>query len=137
MKQGAVLLALALLPALGCAKCVELTYMSEGRVISESSRPAAGALVGVSWIEHGQAAGPAVAVADGEGRYRLSVRFRPGDDIPFLGPSCTQRLDSINVTAYAGDLRSSPTRVQVTGHNQQLPEIVIGEPAASSWSRPG
>ena len=137
MKQNAVLLALALLPAVAHAKCVELTYIFEGRVLSESGKPAAGALFGVSWLEFGQAAGPAIAVADGEGLYRLSVRFRPGNDITLLGPACTQRLDSVNITAYAGDLRSYPTQVQITGNNRKLPEIRISEPAASPWLRPG
>jgi hypothetical protein len=137
MKQNAVLLALALLPAIAHAKCVELTYVFEGRVLSESGRPAAGALVGVSWLEFGQAAGPAIAVADGEGFYRLSVRFRPGNDITLLGPACTERLDRINITAYAGDLRSYPAQVKVRGQNRKLPEIRITEPAASPWLRPG
>jgi hypothetical protein len=69
--------------------------------------------------------------------YRLSVRFRPGNDITLLGPACTERLDRINITAYAGDLRSYPTQVEVTGHNRKLPEIKITEPAASPWLRPG
>lgn len=137
MKLNAVLLALALLPAVAHAKCVELTYTFEGRVLSESGRPAAGALVGVSWLEFGQAAGPAITVADGEGLYRVSVRFRPGNDITLRGPACTERLESINITAYSGDLRSYPTRVRVTGHNRKLPEIRISEPAASPWLRPG
>jgi hypothetical protein len=137
MKQNAVLLALALLPVVAHAKCVELTYVFEGRVLGESGRPAAGALVGASWLEFGQAAGPAIAVADGEGLYRLSVRFRPGSDITLHGPACTEQLGSINITAYAGDLRSYPTHVQVTGHNRKLPEIRISEPAASPWLRPG
>jgi hypothetical protein len=137
MKQNAVLLALALLPVVAQAKCVELKYAFEGRILSEAGRPAAGALVGVSWLEFGQAAGPAVAVANGEGLYRLSVRFRPGNDITLHGAACTERLDRINITAYAGDLRSYPTKVQVTGGNRKLPDIRIGEPAASPRLRPG
>ncbi|MEO6278695.1 carboxypeptidase-like regulatory domain-containing protein [Roseateles sp.] len=137
MKQSAALLALVLLPAMAHAECVELTYSFEGRVLSDSGKPAAGALVGVSWLEFGQAAGPAVAVADSKGFYRLSVRFRPNNDMPLIGPACTDRLDHINIIAYTGDQRSYPTQVQVSGLKQKLPSLRISESAASPWSRPG
>lgn len=131
MKQSAALLALALLPAGAQAKCVELTYLFEGQVLSAAGNPAAGALVGVSWLEFGQAAGPAIAVADGKGRYRLSVRFRPGDDLTLVGPGCAERLQRISVVAYADERRAHPVQVQISSLQQKLPDIKISEPAAS------
>jgi hypothetical protein len=136
MNRTRVLLTLALLPAIAHGECVELTYFLEGQVLSESGRPAAGALVGVSWLEFGQAAGPAITVADSKGHYRLSVRFRPSNDMPIVGPACTDRLDRINIIAYAGDQRSPPAQVGISGLKQKLQNVRISEPAASPWARP-
>ena len=131
MKQNAALLTLALLPAIAQAKCIELTYSIEGQVLDKFGTPAAGALVGASWLELRQAGGPAIAIADSKGRYRLSVRFRPGDDMPLYGAGCTEQLDRISIIAYAGDQRSYPTQVSISGLNQKLPSITINEQAAS------
>lgn len=129
MKQSTVLLALTLLHAACFAKCVEVTYVFEGKVQRASGKPASGALVGVSWIEQGQAAGPAIAVADANGAYRLLARFRPSDDMPLSGAACTERLSRMSVVAYAGDRRSSPKEIPVAGLNQRLPLLTIDEPA--------
>lgn len=137
MKRSAVLLTLALLQSAVHAKCIELTYSFEGQVVSESGKPVAGALVGVSWLELGQAAGPAITVADSKGLYRLSVRFRPGNDITLFGPACTERLERINIIAYTGEQRSFPAQFQVTSLKQKLPNVRIDEPAASPWPQPG
>jgi hypothetical protein len=135
MTRNAALLAFVLVPAMADARCVELTYTFEGQVLTESGKPAVGALVGASWLEFGQAAGPAFAVADGDGFYRLSVRFRPGDDMQLIGPACTERLNRINVIAYTNDRRSYPAQVQVSGPKQKLPSLKISEPVASPASR--
>ena len=101
--------------------------------VSSSGKPAVGALVGASWIEGARPAGPAIAVVDKEGRYRLSVRFRVNDDMPLVGEACTQRLDRISVIAYAGGQRSYPAEIPISSPNQKLPVIEISEPAASPW----
>ena len=126
MKRNAALLLLALLPAMAPAKCVELTYLFEGQVLDESGKPAAGALVGASWLQFGQAAGPAIAIADGKGRYRLSVKFRP-NDMQMFGAACKDRLDRINVVAYADGRRSYPTPIMITELKQELPSMSISE----------
>lgn len=129
------LLVLATVPTIAHAECMELTYVFEGLVLTESGKPAAGALVGASWLQSGQAAGPAIAVADSSGFYTLSVPFQPDDDIPIAGPACTQRLHRINVIAYTTDRRSTPAAVQVLGTKQRLPSFKISQPAASLASR--
>jgi hypothetical protein len=134
MKQNIASVALALLPALVHAKCAEQTYVLEGRVADVAGRPAAGALVGASWLEAGQPAGPAIAVVDKDGRYRLAIRYRPMNDLAWFN-ACSERLARINLVAYAGDLRSYPTPVTVTGLDQRLPDIRISEPAASPQPR--
>jgi len=134
MKQNIAALALALLPALVHAKCSEQTYLLEGRVADVSGRPAAGALVGASWLEAGQPAGPAIAIVDNDGRYRLSIRYRRMDDLALFN-ACSDQLDRINLVAYAGDQRSYPTQIPISGLHQKLPNIRISEPAASPLPR--
>lgn len=135
MTLNTALLVLAMVPAMACGECVELTYAFEGKVLTQFGKPAAGALVGASWLQSGQAAGPVIAVADTRGFYRLSVPFQPDDDIPIAGPACTQRLHRINVIAYTNDERSTPAAVQVFGTKQRLPSLKTTEPAASPQSR--
>ncbi|ANH67751.1 carboxypeptidase-like regulatory domain-containing protein [Mitsuaria sp. 7] len=125
MRQNAAILALALMPMTVHAKCGELTYLLEGQIEDRSGRPAAGALVGASWMEGGQPAGPAIAVADRAGRYRLSVQFRPNDDMPLQGEACADRLDRVGVVAYLGRQRSTPIQVSISGIRQQLPKLRI------------
>jgi hypothetical protein len=68
----------------------------------------------------------------------LSVRFRPGNDITLQGAACTERLDRINVTAYAGDLCSYPTQVQVTSGNRKIAGLTLPlESVSLSRSRIG
>jgi hypothetical protein len=88
-------------------------------------------MVGASWLEAGKPSGPAIAVADSKGRYRLSVRFRPNDDLPLVGEACREHLESISLVAYLGDQHSAPAQVSIAGHNQRLPDIKIIEPAPS------
>lgn len=131
MRQNAAILALALMPMTVHAKCGEQTYLLEGQIEDRSGRPVAGALVGASWMEDGQPAGPAIAVADRAGRYRLSVQFRPNDDMPLQGEACTDRLDRVGVVAYVGSQRSAPIQIDVSGIRQKLPKIRIdGAPAS-------
>ncbi|WP_431286290.1 carboxypeptidase-like regulatory domain-containing protein [Roseateles chitinivorans] len=129
MRRKAAILALALMPMAIQAKCAEQTYLLEGQVEDGSGRPAVGALVGASWLEGGQPAGPAIAVTDRAGRYRLSVRFRPNDDMPTHGQACTDRLGRVGVVAYLSGQRS-PLQIGVSNVRQTLSKIKIDEALA-------
>ena len=132
MKQYFALFALALLPSVVKAECMEKRYTFEGQVVLESGKPAVGAFVGASWIEYGHAGGPAIAVTNSAGRFRLLVRFTPGDDLPIRKPGCLERITNISIIAYKDNLRSRPRRVQITHFNQILPTLEIAESAIKS-----
>jgi hypothetical protein len=120
-----VLLLLSSSPVL--AKCGDRFFVFAGSVVDDRGEPAVGALVGVSWSDRFGQSGPAMTVADGQGRYSVPVSFQTysGTSI-FRGDKCKTVLQEVSVAAYTRTHRSSHLRVEVGSQSQiNVPELRI------------
>jgi hypothetical protein len=114
------------------AKCADKVYLASGVVTGRDAAAAKGAIVGASWIEHGEPAGPVFASTDALGRYTLYIRFRTDSGFSFFGDRCDAVLETLSVTAYQGDERSRPLIVQLAG-DMQVPLLKLDSKVASPW----
>ena len=127
MKQTIALLILLFSSHASYAKCAGDFYAFTGLVVDTSGKPLAGAAIGISWNEYEGITGPAIAITDANGRYRIPIFFNKySGKGAVYEDDCNQRLRWISVTAYKGNLRSPFLRQKVVGtETVRLPTIKV------------
>ena len=109
----ALILFAAIAPA-ASAKCGFRFYVASGLVLDTAGSPVSGALVGVSWTEHSDPTGPAMATTGSDGRYSIPVRVDTYSGYSLLtGDKCHGLLKQVSVSAHTATHRSAFTLVPV------------------------
>ena len=120
----AILLLLSISP-LALGSCVVKNYRISGTVKDREGFPVAGAIVGASWIENFEAAAPALATTDAEGKFVLKVRFNTFTGTSeHGGDTCRGKLHAITVTACAGNVPGYSRRLEVS-ESQHINGITV------------
>ena len=109
------------------AKCRQPIYEVSGLVTDEVGKPAAAALVGVSWIERGHVEGPILGVSDNAGHYVLRFRFDKYTGTAILfGESCKGVLSEVSIGAYREGNRSEELHLSVYREKISVPPLILG-----------
>jgi hypothetical protein len=107
------------------AQCLAPLIRVSGTVFSASGSTVPNALVGVSWLQRGKPAGPALASTDARGNFSISFRFGLFSGSTAAGSDeCKGTLGSVSVSARAGAATSSPAIVPV-GNSKSLSGIAL------------
>jgi hypothetical protein len=107
MKVFCAFVALALSCGIASAKCADRLMHVFGKVEEAHGVPAAGVPVGVSWLERGRVAGPALGLTAADGSFSIRFRFnRYSGSWLFGGDRCNGELSSVSVAAYGTEARS-------------------------------
>jgi len=100
------------------AECLAPLIRVSGTVVDIKGTAVPKAIVGVSWLERGKAAGPALASADAKGAFTIVFRWGLfSGSKPDGSDECKGRLNPISVTAYSASARSMPVVVSVGESN--------------------
>ena len=128
MKKLIALLILLIPVHTASAKCAAEFFVFSGIVTNKAGAPVSGALVGISWSEREGPAGPALAVTNRKGYYKIPVLFSTySGKGKIVEDECEQRIGAVSVSASKGELRSSYQKVPVSRVGN------IGLPAAVIW----
>lgn len=109
------------------AKCASERYVFSGTVLGSAGVPLPDALVGISWLEHGGAAGPALSQTDANGHYTVSVAFDTYSGKGAVAEDqCNQKISIVSVVAQKGRLRSPYQRISVSAQGKiRVPSLRV------------
>lgn len=127
MKRLLVLSILLLAAHPAFAKCGGKYHVFSGVVTDKAGKPIPGATVGIAWTEMRGPAGPALALTDGEGRYRIPVVFETySGKGKVVEDECKFRVDVVSLSSSKGSLQSNYDLVRIgDAENIRLPSSVI------------
>jgi hypothetical protein len=107
MKKLIAIVLLVTAPCLSTAKCAGDAFVFSGIVLDSSGKPVMGSIVGISWAENHRPTGPALALTNAHGRFKLPITFDTysgkGKVVEDL---CNARVTEISVSALKDTKRS-------------------------------